>query len=416
MGIAMNNAITGVLNFQKALDVVGNNLSNMQTPGYKKSSMAFKELMYMQLKGSSGPVSGGGGTNAIQVGLGAQMGGTTMNHTQGLLETTGRPTDMAITGAGFFAVKNNDGIGYTRNGTFNIDVAGNLVDSNGSYVQGWMADDVGNINTAGALESMVIPIGESAIVNATSEVEYQGNLDATAANDDSYTTEKVIFDSLGNEHTLAVTLTKVDPPTVAGADNQWNWSGTIDGVAAGGPFEACYNADGSFNAALSSDTPTLNYAPGGGADAMSVELDLSATTQFATPGQYSFIAHRHDGFEVGVLDSFSVDKSGFIIGSFSNGRHQTIGQLATASFTNPEGLIMNEGGIMRETANSGAPQIGTPLSGSRGAVTGGALEMSNVDISTEFTKMIISQRAFQSNSRLVKVMDEVMEEMANLKR
>lgn len=166
----------------------------------------------------------------------------------------------------------------------------------------------------------------------------------------------------------------------------------------------------------STPNPVVSYAVGGGADPLNISMDFTSTTQLATPGEYSITLHSQDGIRTGTLESFSIDKNGFVIGAYSNGLNEVIGQLALANFTNPEGLERGDGGILWATSNSGEAQIGTANTGARGSINSGCLEMSNVDMSTEFTNMIIAQRAFQANSRAVKVMDEILEEMANLKR
>lgn len=414
MSIALFNAITGLTNFQRVLDVVGNNISNMQTPGYKRSSISFKELMSQTLKGATSPAGGVGGTNPFQIGLGSSLGCLSTQYTQGVLQTTGRPTDLAITGSGFFIVKSDVNTGYTRNGSFSIDVNGNLVDSNGYKIQGWLAQN-GEIDTSGGLQDIEIPIGEASIATATQNISYTGNLDASQGTyaegppeeGGIYVTESVIYDSLGKEHKLTLEFKKT-------GDSAWSFTAQVDGEDAGSG-SVPFLSDGTFDAESAEDYK-VEYDVGEGAEELSITLDFSDMTQLATPGQYSVAAKSQDGFETGTLQSFVVDNNGKIVGSFSNGFTRTVGQIALADFLNPEGLEKADGGILRETANSGSPQVGVAESGSRGAITSGALELSNVDLSSEFTNMIIAQRAFQANSRVVTVMDKILEEMANLKR
>jgi len=419
MSIALFNAITGLTNFQRVLDVVGSNIANMQTPGYKRSNIAFKELLSQTLKSASAPVGGTGGTNPLQIGLGSSLGAINTQYTQGLLETTGRPTDLALTGKGFFVMRNETGVGYTRNGCFSIDVDGNLVDNNGYIVQGWLAKN-GAVDTTGSQENIKITLGETSIATATQNISYAGNLDASQdiyaagppETGGKFISESIVYDSLGKEHTLSITFKKVTPG--AGA-SQWDWSAEIDGNAAG-TGSAAFLSSGGYDEANSTADPAATYDVGEGAAALVISLNFLQMTQLSNPGQYSVVAKSQDGFETGTLQTFSIDKSGQIIGMFSNGLSETVGQLAIADFLNPEGLEKMDGGILRESGNSGSPQVGIAGSGSRGSVTNGALELSNVDLSSEFTKMIIAQRAFQANSRVVSVMDKILEEMANLKR
>jgi len=420
MSIAMFNAISGLTNYQKALDVVSNNIANMSTPGFKRSFISFKEMVYHTLQGASQPSANLGGTNPVQLGLGATIGNIGTQYTQGTLETTGRPTDLAITGDGFFILSAGNDRFYTRNGSFSIDVDGNLVSSGGYYVQGWPATN-GEVNSTGEPASLQIPIGADSIAKPTTKVAFAGNLDASQAVYNAgppptggiYTAESEVYDTLGRAHTMSITYTKVAGPSAT--ESQWDWTANIDGVASGNG-SLVYDDQGNFDPAQSTVDPTLAFSPGDGAADMSVVLDFSVSTQKATPGEYSLIPSGQDGFKAGALESFTVDQTGKIIGSYSNGMTQTIGQVALASFVNPEGLEKDDSGILRATANSGAAQIGTAGSGARGTLNSGTLEMSNVDLSTEFTRMIIAQRAFQANSKVISVMDEVMQEMANLKR
>ncbi len=327
---------------------------------------------------------------------------------------TGRPTDLAITGNGFFMVRSGGNrTGYTRNGSFSVDVDGNMVDNNGNILQGWMAVS-GAVDSAQPVTDIVIPVGEATNARATTNARFSGNLDASQPDGTTHTIDSIVYDSLGREHTLTVTFTKVDPPVGAGA-SEWNFATQIDGVATGNGVIA-FSTNGQFDAANSSPNPQANSAVGGGADPLSIDLNWAGMTQLSSPGQYSVSLQSQDGVETGSLERFAIDNFGNIVGSYSNGLTELIGQIALADFSNPEGLEKGSGGTLWQTSNTGLPKIGTPGSGSRGQINAGSLELSNVDMSTEFTKMIIAQRAFQANSRVVSVMDDVLQEMANLKR
>jgi flagellar hook protein FlgE len=446
MSIALFNAISGLNNFQRVLDTVGNNIANISTPGYKKTRVNFQEMLSQTLRGATLASETSGGTNPVQLGLGSKIASIDSEYSQGVLETTGRATDLAITGNGFFIVKSDRGIGYTRNGNFYVDTLGSLTDANGNLVQGWLADNLGNVNPSGPLEGIKIPIGEAAIARATSEAIFVGNLDASQGvytpavppvpydpgdplaippipetpaqpgipeSGGRYISESIVYDSLGVSHTFTLDIRKT-------ADNEWTWTSFVNGDPTTGPNNTgvfVFNENGLYDMGNSIPAiPLIDFPVGGGAAPLSFTLDLSTSTQLSTPGQYSFGMKAQNGFQAGTLNSFAIDRNGNVIGGFSNGMSQLIGVVALADFSNPQGLEKTDGGILIQTSNSGFPQVGPPNSGPRGAVNGGALEMSNVDLSSEFTKMIIAQRAFQANSRMVSVMDSVLEEVANLKR
>ena len=420
MSIALFNAVSGLSNFQKVLDVVGNNLANMSTPGYKRNSVSFRELFSQTVKAASAPTDGGGGVNPIQFGLGSSVGSVQTSYTQGMLESTGRPTDLAITGNGFFVLGKGNDRTYSRNGGFSLDVDGYLINDNGYYVQGWQAVD-GVIQSTGEPINIQLPVGGDSIAKATSGVIFSGNLDASQdiysagppETGGKYVTENVVYDSLGRAITVTTTYTKVNSgdPT----KSQWDWSSEVDGGNVGSG-SLVYNADGSYDAAGSTANPQVTYSPGGGAADLTIDIDFEGTTSVATSGTYSLIASSQDGYKAGAMQSFNIDDQGRIIGTYSNGLTQVIGQIAIADFINPGGLEKGVGGLLRETANSGNAQIGPANTGTRGSISSGSLELSNVDMSTEFSKMIIAQRAFQANSRVVTVVDEMMQEMANMKR
>lgn len=420
MSIALFNAISGLTNYQKVLDVVGNNLANMSTPGFKRSSVAFKELFYQTIKGASGTTNGVGGSNPIQFGLGSAIASINTHYTQGMLETTGRATDLAISGNGFFVLGKGSDVAYTRNGNFSLDVEGHLVNSSGYFVKGWGAIN-GEVDTSAEMQNIQISLGGDTIAKATTEMTFGGNLDASQdeyaagppETGGKYVLETVTYDSLGRSHTLKMTYTKSASP--GAGQSQWHWSGEIDGAERGNG-EIVFDADGQFDAASSTADPHITYSPGEGADDMTVNFDFSGVTHLSTPGEYSVIVNDQDGFQAGTLESFAIDQNGEIVGSFNNGMTQVLGQLALADFVNPEGLEKGDSGILRETINSGTAQVGTAGTGSRGAISSGSIEISNVDMSTEFTNMIIAQRAFQANSRVISVVDEMLQEMANLKR
>lgn len=410
MSLAFQASITGMKNSQSMLDVVGNNIANINTTGFKQGRIAFQELLYQTARGAGAPTGAVAGTNPIQYGYGSKVGSVTSAFTQGVVELTGRSTDLAINGSGLFVVQDQDGINmYTRNGNFSLDKVGNVVDSQGRQVLGWNAVD-GQVDPSLFPEPLKIDLDSAMAARASSSAAYTGNLDSQAALGTTFTSEVTLYDSLGTQHRMTLTFTKVAPaPGVAGA---WDYAATVDGAAAG-TGKLAYNSQGGFDAANSTVTP-FAFNPGNGADPVSVAADFTKTSQLSSAS--SITASSQNGFGAGTLLSFGVDDSGTFTGSYSNGLLRTLGRVASATFINPDGLERTRDGYFVQSTNSGEPQVGAPGSGGRGTISGGSLEGSNVDLATEFTRMITAQRAFQANSRVLTTQDQIFEEVSNLKR
>ncbi|MEW6284168.1 MAG: flagellar hook-basal body complex protein, partial [Candidatus Eremiobacterota bacterium] len=285
---------------------------------------------------------------------------------------------------------------------------------------GWMAQN-GVVDPTQPLSSLRIPLGESMIAQPTTTSRFIGNLDGSAAlynpgppeSGGKFVTQLTVYDSMGQDYRVDMTFTKTAPaPGVAAA---WNWQASLGGVPLGNGTIA-FDAQGAMDPANSTPAPVFTFNPTNGANPVSVVPDFTAMTQLVTPGQYSVIPASQDGFPAGALVGYSIDRSGMIVGRYSNALARNLGQVALAYFANPQGLEKGASGLSLETANSGKPQLGPPGSSPRGELTAGALEMSNVDLSTEFTRLITAQRAFQANSRVITTMDEVLGEVANLRR
>lgn len=419
MSVALFTAVSGLGNFQTMLDVVSNNIANVNTTGYKSSRTNFQEMLSQTFLPASKPTDNRGGRNAIQTGLGTTVAAIDRTFTQGALEQTGVNTDIAITGDGFFVVSDGKNQSYSRNGHFSVDTAGNLVDKSGLYVQGWQAKD-GVVDTDAVLSKLNIPLGEQMIAKATDQVTMSGNLDASQgifsagppATGGTYTTEITMYDSLGEEYRVPVTFNKVAASGTAAAT--WSWSADMGGSSIGSGTVS-FDADGRYDSA-NSTAGTVAFTPTNGSNPLSLSLDFSETTQFVTDGEYSILPTAQNGFPAGTLLSFDISQDGLISGRFTNGQIRDLGQISMAFFTNPKGLQHTQGGMYIESGNSGVPQIGKPATGPRGQFTPGALEMSNVDLTNEFSKMILAQRAFQANSRVITTMDEILTEVNNLKR
>jgi flagellar hook protein FlgE len=395
------SGISGLRSHQTMLDVTGNNIANVNTTGFKSSQTQFQDALSQVVQNASGAQAGTtGGTNPAQVGLGVRVAGVTTNFTQGASQLTGRSTDMMIQGDGFFAVRKGTDTFYTRAGGFDFDATGQMVlPGEGALVQGWAAKN-GVIDTNSPLTDLRVPAGTLMGAVATTSATYEGNLQSDAATGTVIARAVTAYDSTGVERQVTLTFTKA-----AGA-----WTlGATDGTANAGPFPVTFDpTTGALNPAASGLAGTGNFALG------AVTVDLSKVTGFA--GVQTIAASTQDGHSAGTLQAFSLGADGTITGSFSNGLKQAIGRIALANFTNPAGLEKAGGSLFRTTVNSGNAQVGAAGTGGRGGLAGGALEMSNVDLSSEFTNLIIAQRGFQANSRVITTSDEVLQELVNLKR
>jgi len=386
------SGISGLKAHQTMLDVAGNNIANVNTTGFKSSQTQFQDTLSQVLNNASAATVGVGGTNPAQVGLGVRVAGITTNFSQGAAQLTNRSTDMMINGDGFFTVRSGAESFYTRAGSFNFDSLGQLVTADGALVQGWAATN-GAVDINGPLTDLVLPIGTLMGAKATAGAKFIGNLPSDAVTGTTLTKTIDVFDGLGNARALALTFTNT-----AGA---WSVAAT-DGTAivAATPL--------GFDLLTGALTSPLSLPVG------AVTVDLSTVTGFA--GLSTVEAINQDGQEAGNLQSFALSPDGTLMGSFSNGLKQAIGQLSLATFTNPTGLEKAGGSMYRTTVSSGIAQVGTAGTGGRGKLAGGSLEMSNVDLSAEFTNLIIAQRGFQANSRVITTSDELLQELVNLKR
>ena len=413
------------------LSVIGNNLANINTIGFKASSVTFMDLVSQTVGGSS--------ANPMQVGLGVVTGSISPVFSQGAIENTREATNVAIQGGGFFVVRGNDGNAYTRAGNFSFDSNGTLVSPDGYKVQGWTATNAaGQIVSTGTPGDVTVPPGVLRAPQATSQLYTRTNLDANAATGSTFTTSVQIYDALGKSHLSTITYTK----TGAGA---WSFATTVDGAdvtggTAGTPFTLAagtlaFNASGQ----LTSVTPTAPATGGGvlpgdavmdmtfttptwtnGAAANTLTWDLtdanntSSLTGFAAQSATSSISQN--GSAAGMIDNITILPDGVIQATFGAGQTVAVGQLAMASFNNPKGLVKLGSNRYGESQSAGIPNVGTAGTGGRGTLIGSALEQSNVDIAQEFTQMILAQRGYQANSKTITVSDELLVDTLALKR
>ncbi len=399
------------------LDVVGNNLANLNTTGFKEQSTSFQDTIYQTLNPGSAPTGTLGGTNPSQQGSGVSVGAINNSFSQGTITGTGQPLDAAISGNGFFVVSNGQSNSYTRAGSFSVDANGYLVDPNtGARVQrnGTVGEATGTtpgFQVAGN-NDIKIPYGAGLPGTPTANVNYQGNLNSTAAVGTSTTTGIQIYDSQSTAHTLNVTFTKT-------ATNTYTVSGTTDnGTVAIPATPVTFDSSG-----LLVSPATLTATLSGFTDGAT---NQTVTLNLGTPGQATGLtqfggtsnanAVTQDGTGYGTLTSVSINSSGTIQGSFSNGATAPIAQLALAAFNNVGGLQRTGNNYFVATASSGQPLVGTAGSGGNGTITGGSLEGSNVDIATEFSRLIIAERGFQVNAQTITATDNTLQTLTNLIR
>ncbi|NHC16232.1 flagellar hook protein FlgE [Motilibacter deserti] len=406
------SGISGLKQHQTMMDVTGNNIANVNTAGFKSSSTVFEDTLSQMVRAAGAPQGGNGGTNPAQVGLGVRLGGIATNFGQGSAQSTGRSTDIMIQGDGFFGVRSGGETLFTRNGSFSFDQDGRLVTNSGGVVQGWTAVD-GAVNTNGAIGDIQLPTGTLLPPKATGAASLGGNLPAGAADGTQITGSYKMFDAQGKEHTLAYTLTKVDSTGLA--NDRWTLATTVDGTAATASTAAFEfsKADGKLVTPPATGTPATQTfsvtAPWG-----DVNIDVASVSSFG--GENTLAAGTQDGSSMGSLQAFTISPDGTLVGVFSNGLKQPLAQLSLASFNNPAGLEKVGGSMFRNSVNSGNPVMGTAGGAGRGTLQNNTLEMSNVDLAAEFTNLIVAQRGFQANSKVITTSDEILNDLVNLKR
>ncbi len=405
--------LSGLTAASQALSVISNNLANLNTVGFKESRASFRDLFY-QAFGTNGA------NDPIQVGEGVALGSVTPTFTGGNLEGTGVPTDAAITGNGFFVAEKNGVQSFTRAGNFTIDSQGQLTTQDGQLVMGYPAVN-GVVSPSQSLAPLVINHGQLIPANPTTAIQTQTNLDASAAVGTSFSTPITVFDSLGTSHVLTYAFTKT-------ASNVWSYNITLpaaDTGGAGAPTvvstgNVTFNPDGTLATPAAPVTGIAVTGLADGAANLSVTWNLqdangnSLLTQSSAP---SATANTfQNGYGSGTLSDFSITSDGTIEGSFTNNQTLALGQIVLANFANPQGLLRLGENSFQTTLSSGAPAIGSAGSGGRGTITGGSLEQSNVDIATEFSNMIITQRGYQANARVVTTFDQLTQDTINMKQ
>ena len=449
MGTAIFTGVIGLKAFQRRLDVIANNIANVNTTGYRGSRVLFQDLFSQTIEGAAAPSGTFGGTNPSQVGLGVAIGTIDADHSQGSITTTGFASDLAIQGSGFFILNDGNANSYTRDGSFAVNANGFLIDpATGLFVQGFGLDANNNIDFQAPIGPLLIPIGASAIVQATTLSTLAGNLDSEASIGDPLAIPPIppdtvsrtirVFDSLGTARDITLTFTKITQVDDGGTlFNAWEWDATFNGTSvvnfggAGGTRAVLLfdnngvltqagfdDGAGNFVGALAPGEPTISVpaiaSPSQPVIPFDFVIDWIGVSSLADDSNIT--NPNQDGFPPGVLEAFSIGEGGVINGAFSNGLTRELGQVALANFSNVNGLERIGDNQFRTTPSSGLAQVGTAGSGGRGSISGGVLEGSNVDLATEFSNMIITQRGFQANARTITAADTLLQETVNLIR
>ncbi|HVP38768.1 MAG TPA: flagellar hook protein FlgE [Candidatus Saccharimonadales bacterium] len=430
---SMFSGITGLQANQTEMDVIGNNIANINTVGFKAGRARFAEQFAQLLQAASPGTGGLGGTNPMQVGMGTEVGSIENYFTQGTLQDTGLGTDLAIQGDGFFILGGGQGLQYSRAGAFSFDGQGRLVDpGTGLVVQGYMADSTGAIAAGTALGDLRIPLDTTAPARATTSLVLHGNLNSDPTDTNPVTSTFSVYDSLGQKHTLTLTFAKTmdtSGTTPVPKPNEWDVTvtssdGTVD-TTDDGKCHLVFKSDGTLDLGTTggSTFDALKITGLGGAADLSIDFNPSAAgavnafsglTQ--TAGDSTAFAFSQDGYSSGTLTRTSVDSQGHVVGAFSNGITRNLGQVALARFANDAGLTKSGQNGWEESLNSGQAVVGQAGIGSFGTISAGALEGSNVDLAQEFTDLIVAQRGFQANARVITTGDEMLTEVVNIKR
>jgi flagellar hook protein FlgE len=419
MFTSFSTALSALSATSTAIDVVGNNLANMNTPGFKTSQVEFRDLVTQSL---------GAGLGDTQVGFGTGTPLTVREFTQGAIQTSSGVLDAAIQGDGFFVVQDPSGnTQYTRAGNFQTDSSGNLMTDTGDYVQGWTTLDstTGAVDTNGPVGNIVVPVGslKAPVTTTTMSVDLNLNSNATAGSTSAFSTTVTAYDSLGTSHVLTVDFQKT------GA-NQWSYDVTVPGQdVSGGTSGTPYDTGASGTLTFSASGQLTDPAVGSpisigvtglsdGANDMSISwnpytsADAGRITQFGQPSQSS--ASAQNGSPAAELNHVGLATGGQILAQYTDGTQVVVGQVALASIRNPATLIATGNNCYQLSELTATPSVGVPQTGGRGTIEGGSIEASTVDIASEFTNLIVYQRAYEANAHVVTTADTLSQDTINL--
>ena len=429
--MAFDTSVSGILAASADLGIIGNNIANSSTSGFKSSRGEFTDIYASSLLGTPGTA----------IGQGVQLNSVKQDFSQGNIEFTTNSLDLAINGSGFFRLSNDGVATYTRAGAFQLDRDGNIVNGSGMQLQGYPQDVEGNIT--GELGNLQL---STALIdpNATSQAVITANLDsrsvapvipwagsfdafadpATAPTPGMFesSTSLTVYDQLGNPHVMSIYFSKVAAADLTDPTkpNEWIARTLIDGVEIGAGISMPFEANGQIAADnlplaynIADWTPLDADGASNGASAQALSLDFSSFTQYGAAFAVSTV--NQDGYTTGQLRGVEIDESGVLFTRYTNGQSRQIGQIALASFTNPNGLQPSGDSTWVETFSAGQPTLSTPGLGGTGAIQSGALEGSNVELTSQLVRMIIAQRNFQANAQLIQTEDTVTQTVINLR-
>jgi flagellar hook protein FlgE len=404
-------ALSGLNAAQTDLNVTANNIANSATNGFKQSRTEFAELFAVSPQGVS----------SNQFGNGVKVAAVAQQFTQGNTNTTNNSLDLAISGQGFFVLSDSGAPAFTRAGAFQVDNAGYVANSQNQRLQVYPSTTTGNFNTS-TLSDLRLVTSESA-PSATTEVETVFNLPANAAQPTSATfdpanpasynnaTSLTVYDSLGAAHTASMYFVKTANP------NEWTTQLYVDGNVLGTPQPLTYSNTGALTIPATGQIafPAYDAAAGlsTGAAPINMNFDFAQSTQYG--GAFGVNSVTQDGFTTGRLIGIDVDSTGVVQARFTNGRSTSLGQVAIANFSNPQGLQQLGSTNWAETNASGQPLQGQAGNSGFGLIQSGALEASNVDITAQLVNMITAQRNFQANAQMIQTADQVTQTIINIR-
>lgn len=404
--MAFSQGLSGLNAASKALEVIGNNVSNANTVGFKQSRAEFADVFAASLSGAG----------ATQIGIGTKIADVAQQFTQGNITATNNTLDVAINGAGFFRLSNNGAVTYTRNGQFQMDKNGYITTSDGKRLMG---NSAANLNGSSPVEiqidtSDLQPVASTKItgtlnLSSASTIINQTTTPFSSTDPTSYTnsTAITVYDNLGNSHNVQNYYVKT-------AANNWKVYTTVDGtsVTPTPTPTIVFNNTGSYDSTNSS-VPAVSFTPSTGAAAMNISFDYATSTQYGST--FSVNKLSQDGYSSGRIASFTIGDDGIIQGRYTNGQSKNLGRVVLANFVNPNGLQSLGGNQWMATYESGDELIGAPGSSTLGVLQSSAVEDSNVDLTAELVNMITAQRVYQANAQTIKTQDQVMQTLVNLR-
>lgn len=425
--MAFQQALSGLSSFSKALDVVSNNVANAATVGYKSGQTLFADLYANAMVG--------GGNPGLQIGMGSNIPGVRQNFSQGGLTASANPLDMAINGGGFFRMQRMDGsVAYSRNGQFDVDKNGNIINGTGERLMGFpvlsqapavfggtpqaLRIDTANVNPK-STENVAMTLNlDARAVNPTTLTPPAAAFDTTQTPPDpttyNFATSVQVFDSLGNPHTLNAYFVRADPQV----DRNWDVYISHNGGESVQAGTLNFDEFGVIDPATSTLQYTLTPAnaagdPNGAADPQDMVIEFGSTTQFGAASAVTDL--NQDGYSTGQFIGLSVSKDGIVEGRYSNGQTQNLGQIAMANFRAPNGLVSLGNNLWGATPDSGPEVVGAAGTGGMGGISSGMVEESNVDLTQELVQMIINQRNYQANAQSIRTQDQILQTLVNLR-